>query len=168
MRLGPSYFKLMFLIFLGTINSNCYLINRIPSPILNNKTPFEFLINKSQPISNFKILDVFVMLQHLDTKTNLLLRLHLVFSWYIFLHKRDRSCMILPPNNSFSRDVVFDEIIFPFLQTESHSPPFTNKLSSLFETVYLSVSVPHDKLPSTFVLPLKIQHILFMIIIFHL
>jgi len=101
----------------------CYLINRMPTPLLKNQSPFELLF-KTPP--DYKILRIFgcACWPHLWPYNSNKLQprsLQCVFLGYSLLHKGYK-CLHLPTGRVyFSRDVLFQEDIFPFATTPSHS-----------------------------------------------
>jgi hypothetical protein len=105
----------------------CYLINRMPTPLLKNQSPFELLF-KTPP--DYKILHIFgcACWPHLRPYNSNKLQprsLQCVFLGYSLRHKGYK-CLHLPTGRVyFSRDVLFQEDIFPFATTPSHSSPPT-------------------------------------------
>jgi transposase InsO family protein len=105
----------------------CYLINRMPTPLLKNQSPFELLF-KTPP--DYKILHIFgcACWPHLRPYNSNKLQprsLQCVFLGYSLRHKGYK-CLHLPTGHVyFSRDVLFQEDIFPFATTPSHSSPPT-------------------------------------------
>jgi transposase InsO family protein len=110
--------------------TTCFLINRLPSPVLNNKSPFEVLF-KHSPDYNF--LKVFGCAcwphlrpynQHkLDFRSK-----QCVFLGYSLHHKGYRFLHVPSGRIYISRNVIFDEKVFPFSHT---SLPPTNSPSQL-------------------------------------
>lgn len=98
-----------------------YLINRMPTRVIDNKSPIERLF-KTPP--NYSMLKIFgcACWAHLRpyNKHNLSFRSKLyVFLGYSALHKGYKCLDINTGRIYMSRDVVFDETIFPFV---NHSP----------------------------------------------
>ena len=100
------------------INHAVYLINRVPSPIVNNKTPFELLYNK---VPDFQMLKVFGCLCYASThlanknkfqpraRRGIFLGFQTGMKGYIILDIDNREIFI-------GRDVLFNEFQFPFLK----------------------------------------------------
>ena len=99
------------------INHAIYLINRVPSRINNNKTPFELLYNK---IPNFEMLKVFACLCYASTyiahrnkfdprsRCGVFLGFQIGMKGYIILDLDTKEIFI-------SRNVHFHEMHIPFL-----------------------------------------------------
>jgi hypothetical protein len=116
----------------------CYLINRLPTPVLKNASPFQKLFS-SQP--NYSFMRVFgcACWPHLwpynqykfDFRSKTC-----IFIGYSPSH-RGYKCLHLPTSRIYiSRNVIFDESTFPF------------RLSSPSPTPILQTSTPLSILPT--------------------
>jgi histone deacetylase 1/2 len=94
----------------------CFLINRLPTRLLQMKTPLELLLNE---LPDYTFLKVFgcACWPHLRPYNKRKLEFRskkCVFLGYSSLHKGYK-CLHVPTNRVYiSRDVVFDENVFPF------------------------------------------------------
>jgi histone deacetylase 1/2 len=105
----------------------CFLINRMPTRVLNMKTPVEQLFNESP---DYTFLKVFGCACWPHTRPYNKRKLEFrskkcVFLGYSSQHKGYK-CLHIPSNRMYiSRDVVFDENVFPFSPSTSvpvHKP----------------------------------------------
>ena len=93
----------------------CFLINRIPTRCLHMKSPFEVLLNETPDYSLLKVFGC-ACWPHLRPYNKHKLEYRskqCVFLGYSPLHKGYK-CLHIPTNRVYiSRDVVFDETVFP-------------------------------------------------------
>jgi hypothetical protein len=93
-----------------------YPINILPSKSLGSQTPFEKLLNKKPSYTHLKVFGSACWL-HLCPYNAMKLSFHsmkCVFLGYSNMHKGYK-CLHIPTNRVYtSRDVVFDEKLFPF------------------------------------------------------
>jgi len=99
-----------------------FLINRLPSPVTQHKSPFELLFHKAPDYNFLKVFGCACWLHLRPYKTNKLdLRSKLcVFLGYSLQHRGYRYLHLPSSRIYISRHVVFDENNFPF---NSVSPP---------------------------------------------
>ena len=94
----------------------CFLINRIPTRRLHMKSPLEVLLNETPDYSLLKVFGC-ACWPHLRPYNKHKLEYRskqCVFLGYSPLHKGYK-CLHIPSNRVYiSRDVVFDETVFPF------------------------------------------------------
>ena len=94
----------------------CFLINRLPTRVLNMKTPIELLLGETPDYTFFKVFGC-ACWPHLRPYNDRKLEFRskkCVFLGYSSLHKGYK-CLHVPTNRVYiSRDVVFDETVFPF------------------------------------------------------
>ena len=116
----------------------CYLINRLPTTILKNKSPFETLFNSCPNYSLLKIFGCACWPNLRPYNSNKLQphSLQCVFLGYNLRHKGYK-CFHVPSSRLYiSRDVIFQESIFPFQKSNSSfpfpksTPPVTSPNSS--------------------------------------
>ena len=121
------------------INHAVYLINRVPSPIIENKTPFELLYNK---VPNFEMLKIFGCLCYASTQQNkfgprsrrgVFLGFQTGMKGHIVLDLSTKEIFI-------SRDVLFDEMQFLFAvdsqkQNAQHRASFTHPMGLISHTL---------------------------------
>jgi hypothetical protein len=110
----------------------CYLINRLPTPILQNKSPFEKLFNTNPDYSFLKTFgcSCWPNLRPYNSHKLQPRSLECIFLGYSLLHKGYK-CLHLPSGRLYiSRDVIFVENKFPFstfqfpaTSTSPESPP---------------------------------------------
>ena len=121
--------------------TTCFLINRLPSVVLHNKSPFEVLFHQSPDYNFLKVFGC-ACWPHLHPYNNH--KLDFCSKLYIFLgyslHHKGYRCLHVPFGQIFiSRNVVFDETLFPF---KTSIPAFSNSLASLPLSLPSSIQVP--------------------------
>ncbi|XP_075669791.1 uncharacterized protein LOC142639513 [Castanea sativa] len=127
---------------------------RLPSPLLNNKTPFD-LFKKSPDYSHVKVFDCLCFASTIaQTKNKFSLRARkCVFIDYPFNVKGYKLFDLDSHSVFISRDVVFHESVFPYASLPSTSNPSSSLplpcvlgISSTFDDTLLSCS--HSSIPS--------------------
>ena len=124
-----------------------HIINRLPSPILNNKSPFEKLYGK---IPSYEHLKVFGCLYFASTLIHHRTKFDprsvpCVILGYSFGVKGYKFLNLFTKRIFISKDVIFHETIFPFVSDPYSSSSHSNiPLPHLFP----SIASPHDPLLS--------------------
>ena len=123
-----------------------YLINRLPTNVLNNKTPFDLIYDKSPSYSSFRVFgcSCFPFLRPLNQH-----KLQFRSTECVLLgfspHHKGYLCLNRQTGQIYvSRHVVFNEFSFPFSSSFSSSPP----PSSMFTpNIPISLSFPLSTTP---------------------
>jgi hypothetical protein len=112
----------------------CYLINRLPTPIIQNKSPFEKLFHSAPDYLFLKTFGCacWPNLRPYNSHKLQPRSLQCVFLGYSLLH-RGYKCLHIPTGRLYiSRDVIFLENLFPFSQKNSSpSSTFSDQSISL-------------------------------------
>ena len=122
----------------------CFLINRLPTRLRQMKTPLELLLNE---VPDYTFLKVFgcACWPHLRPYNQRKLEFRskqCVFLGYSSLHKGYK-CLHVPSNRVYiSRDVVFNENVFPFYALQS-PPPVPLHLRNLFYLCLVNLLMLH-------------------------
>jgi transposase InsO family protein len=138
-----------------------YLINRLPTRVIDNKCPLERLLNTPPNYSMLKIFGC-ACWPHLRAYNNRKLAFRskeCVFLGYSSLHKGYKCLDIESGRIYISRDVVFDENIFPFARSaashlaQSHSDCSStlHKLQSDISSTDVNYDHVHMSLPANIV-----------------
>jgi hypothetical protein len=125
----------------------CYLINRLPTTLLKNKSPFETLFNSSPNYSLLKIFGCACWPNLRPYNSNKLQphSLQCVFLGYS-LHHKGYKCFHVPSSRLYiSRDVIFQESIFPFHKSNS-SFPFLGSTPQITSPNSSSILGPHPSM----------------------
>jgi hypothetical protein len=101
-----------------------YLINQLPSKSLESLTPFEKFLQKKHSYNHLKVFgSTWLHLRPYNATKLSCCSMQCVFLGYSSMHKGYK-CLYIPTNRVYiSRDVVFDERVFPFAST--HDKPTT-------------------------------------------
>jgi hypothetical protein len=101
----------------------CYLINRLPTPILHHHSPFEKLFQVSPDYSLLKIFGSACWPNLRPYNTNKLQprSLQCIFLGYSLRHKGYKCFHVSTGRLYISRDVIFQEKLFPFHESSSKS-----------------------------------------------
>lgn len=109
-----------------------HIINRLPTPILENKTPYEILYNEPTPYVHLRVFGCLAFASNpLYTTDKLAPRsVPSVFIGYTPTNKVYRLLNLTTMQTFISRDVMFHEDIFPFnLNTDkSYISPLPTEL----------------------------------------
>ncbi|KAJ3699854.1 hypothetical protein LUZ61_003559 [Rhynchospora tenuis] len=118
-----------------------YLINRTPTRILNNRTPYELLFGKPPSYKHVRVFGCLCYVSHKSATSDKFesRSRKCVFIGYPFGKKGWRVYDIETRNFVVSRDVIFDENIFPFAEidkekvTSSLSDNTVTEISAVYE-----------------------------------
>lgn len=128
------------------MSTAAFLINRIPSPLLNNKTPYELLLNK---LPNYSMLKVFGCLCYASTllkdrhKFSPRARVS-VFLGYPSDYKGYKILDLETTSISITRNVIFHENIFPFHDSQSSVFDFFSHIVLPAPIPFVPTSSEHD------------------------
>ena len=120
-----------------------YLINRLPTSVLQFQSPYEKLFNT---FPDYLFLKTFGCacwpnLRPYNTHKLQPRSTQCVFLGYSLIHKGYK-CLHLPLNRLYiSRDVVFDETTLPFHKYSPSSPPFPSRSSPTHQTLAMIQSI---------------------------
>ena len=122
-----------------------YLINRIPSPILNNTSPYYKLLNKPPDYSTLKVFGCacYPFLRPYNTHKLAYRSQQCIFLGYSSSHKGYK-CLASDGHIYISKDVVFHEALFPY----SSLFPNSSKTSVPSLVSSSATSVPPLSIPS--------------------
>jgi hypothetical protein len=112
--------------------TSCYLLNRMPTPLLNNQSPFENLFHQ---VSDYKFLKVFGCAcfpnpRPYNTHKFSQRSKECVFLGYSQHHKGYKCLHIDSGRVYISRDVIFHESRFPYASQVSTPPPISTPVQA--------------------------------------
>lgn len=147
-----------------------YIINRLPTPVLDNKTPYECLYGD---LPDYSVMKIFGCLAFSTNPTHTTDKFDprgvpCVFLGYPALQKGYRLLNLLTMQTFVSRDVIFNELVFPYKSTSETAymtptpqvhPPTTSPFKTLRKQLYLLLKLSHPLiLLNQTVNPLKTNH----------
>jgi histone deacetylase 1/2 len=128
----------------------CFLINRLPSRVINMQTPLERLLGEVPDYTFFKVFGC-ACWPHLRPYNKRKLEFRskqCMFLGYSSLHKGYK-CLHIPTNRVYiSRDVDFDETVFPFSHVSSSSTPPSANNSPLVADQFVDAAYTPSLLPN--------------------
>ncbi|GJW16872.1 retrovirus-related pol polyprotein from transposon TNT 1-94 [Tanacetum coccineum] len=128
-----------------------FIINRLPTPLLKNKSPFELLFNQHPQYDNFRTYgcQVFPYLRDYSQHKLEPRSIPCIFIGYSLQHKGYR-CLDLTTSRVFvSRHARFNETVFPFIGSSCNPNISTLELTTFLSDVPQSPSSPALKQNAT-------------------
>ena len=103
-----------------------YLYNRLPSSVLSNKCPFEMLFHKQPNYSHLRVFGCacYPNLRPYNNHKLAFRSTQCIFLGYSLNHKGYK-CLANSGRVYISRDVIFDESLFPYVKSTSHAQPIS-------------------------------------------
>jgi histone deacetylase 1/2 len=137
-----AYACVPFCYWSDAFTTACFLINRLPTRLLHMKTPLELLLHETPDYTFLKVFGC-ACWPHTRPYNNHKLEFRskkCMFLGYSSLHKGYK-CLRVPSNRVFiSRDVIFDETVFPFLALPSSSTPPSHHSSPVMSDQFEDVA----------------------------
>lgn len=117
------------------VMTSVYIINRLPTPVLNNKTPYEMLYEEPPSYEEMKVFGCLSFASNPAVSTDKFSQrgVPCAFIGYPPLKKGFKLLNLLTGKEFISRDVVFNEAVFPFHKNSTSSymsplpPTFTHQ-----------------------------------------
>ncbi|XP_019250920.1 PREDICTED: uncharacterized protein LOC109229825 [Nicotiana attenuata] len=123
------------------VSTAVYIINRLPSTVLHNKTPFEILVGHSPSLQHMRIFGCLGYVSTVRRPDKFAPRAYpAVFLGYSATQKGYKMFVLHTKEFHISRDVVFMEDIFPF----QHLNSSTSSLFPVLDTSAIPSSSPAD------------------------
>jgi len=124
--------------------TSCYLINRLPTPLLKNQSPFQTLFKHTADYTFLKIFGCacFPNLRPYNSHKFSLRSKERIVLGYSPNHKGYKSYHIESGRMYISRDVVFHETKFPFVAASSHTESFAAQPAPFFPPLHIPAHTP--------------------------
>lgn len=116
------------------VQAAVYLINRLPSSVLHNKSPYEILFSKPPNISHLRVIGCLGYASVIPRNDKFLERAKpVIMMGYSETQKGYLLLDLQTKKFQINRDVVFQEHIFPFATTKLSQAPVSDLLPNSFE-----------------------------------